>query len=226
MGAGGAPEPPPRARGRSGAPLAFCSTLTYPFRSDGGVVCRAHSCANLGRWVSANLQEEPPSLCTEREGRQVLSWLFIRPSRMRVCLLRPPRVRAWVTGSQHIYRKSSLASAWSKRAVRSSPGFLYDPRATFSFGRRGLFAETPSRASLGRWVSARFAGRAPEPPHGARGRSGVPLAFYATLAHPFRSEGGVEYARLPSVGASGDTPGELLSGKSEWRPVPHSIRVG
>ena len=37
------------------------------------------------------------------------------------------------------------------------------------------------------------------------------LAFYATLAHPFRSEGGVEYARLPSVGASGDTFGQLLS---------------
>ena len=70
------------------------------------------------------------------------------------------------------------------------------------------------------------AGRAPEPPHGARGRSGVPLAFYATLAHPFRSEGGVEHARLPSVGASGDISGELLSVKSEWRPMPHSIGVG
>ena len=40
------------------------------------------------------------------------------------------------------------------------------------------------------------------------------------------SEGGVEYVRLPSVGASGDTSGELLSGKSEWRPMPHSIGVG
>ena len=37
---------------------------------------------------------------------------------------------------------------------------------------------------------------------------------------------GVEYVRLPSVGVSGDTFGELLSGKSEWRPVPHSIGVG
>ena len=62
--------------------------------------------------------------------------------------------------------------------------------------------------------------------HGARGRSGVPLAFYVTLAHPFRSEGGVEYVRLPLVGASGDTSGELLSGKSKWRPMPHSIVVG
>ena len=63
-------------------------------------------------------------------------------------------MRAWVAGSQHICRKSSLASAQSKRAVRSSPSFLYDPRTTFSFGRRGLFAETPSRASLGRGASA------------------------------------------------------------------------
>ena len=147
-----------------------------------GVVCRAHSCANLGRWVSANLQEEPPSLCTEREGRRVLSWLFIRLSRMRVCLLRPPRGRAWVAGPRHICRKSSVASAQSKRAVRSSPGFLYDPRATFLFRRRGLFAETPSRASLGRWVSVRFAGRALEPLHEAGGRSGVPIAFYTPLA--------------------------------------------
>ena len=37
----------------------------------------------------------------------------------------------------------------------------------------------------------KIAGRAPEPLHGARGRSGVPLAFCATLAHPFCSEGGV-----------------------------------
>ena len=90
----------------------------------------------------------------------------------------------------------------------------------------GVCLLSPSSASLGRWVSARFVGRAPEPLHGVRGRSGVSLAFYATLAHPFRTEGGVEYARLPSVGASGDTSGELISGKSEWRPMPHLIGVG
>ena len=70
------------------------------------------------------------------------------------------------------------------------------------------------------------AGRAPEPLLGARGRQEFPCLFCVALAHPFHSEGGVEYARLPSVGASGDTSGELLSGKSEWRPVPHSIGVG
>ena len=53
-----------------------------------------------------------------------------------------------------------------------------------------------------------------------------PYLFCVALTHPFRLEGGVEYARLPSVGASGDTSGELLSGKSEWRPMPHLIGVG
>ena len=38
--------------------------------------------ASLGRWVSARLQEELPSLCTEREGGQEFSWLFMRPSRI------------------------------------------------------------------------------------------------------------------------------------------------
>ena len=36
--------------------------------------------ASLGRWVSARLQEEPSSLCTEREGDQEFPWLFVRPS--------------------------------------------------------------------------------------------------------------------------------------------------
>ena len=54
----------------------------------------------------------------------------------------------------------------------------------------------------------------------------VSLSFLVVLAHPFCSEGGVKHAKLPSVGASSDISGELLSGKSEWRPVPHSIGVG
>ena len=87
-----------------------------------------------------------------------------------------------------------------------------------------MFAE-PTSASSGRGGLSKVVGRAPEPLHGARGLSEVPLTFFATLALPFCSEGGVEYARLPSVGKSGDTSSELLSGKSEWRPVPHSIGV-
>ena len=79
---------------------------------------------------------------------------------------------------------------------------------------------------FGSWGLGKIAGRAPEPLHGARGRLVVSLSFLVALTHPFRSEGGVEHAKLPSVGASGDTSGELLSGKSKWRPVPHSIGVG
>ena len=33
--------------------------------------------ASLGRWVSARLQEEPPSLCMEQEGDQEFPWLFM-----------------------------------------------------------------------------------------------------------------------------------------------------
>ena len=54
----------------------------------------------------------------------------------------------------------------------------------------------------------------------------MPLIFCAALMLPFRSKGGVECARLPSVGTSGGTSGELLSGKSEWRPVPRSLGDG
>ena len=116
--AGRAPKPLHGARGRSGVPLAFCATLAHPFRLEGGVVCRALEC-------------EPRSL-----------------------------------------------------------GF-------------GLVV-----------------GRAPEPPHGARGRSGVPLAFYVALAHPFRSEGGVVCRALECK------PGSLGLGKVAGRaPEPlHGAR--
>ena len=106
------------------------------------------------------MQEEPPSLRTEREGGQEFSWLLVRPSCILfvrkeglfaepfVCELRP-------LGLGKVCRKSPRASARGERAIRSSPGFLYDPRASFSLGRRGCLP-SPSRASLGRWVSARL----------------------------------------------------------------------
>ena len=67
--------------------------------------------------------------------------------------------------------------------------FIRPSRILFA-RKEGLFAKpfACEHKSLGLGT---VAGRAPEPPHVARGRSGVPLAFYATLAHPFRSEGGV-----------------------------------
>ena len=91
--------------------------------------------------------------------------------------------------------------------------------------KEGLFAE-PSSASLGRWVLAWLQEEPPSLYTEREGDQEFPYLFFATLVHPFRSEGGVEYAKLPSVGASSDTSGELLSGKSKWRPMPHSIGVG
>ena len=74
-------------------------------------------------------------------------------------------------------------------------------------------------------VSAWLQGEPPSLYAKQEGDQEFPCLFWVALAHPFRSEGGVEYARLPSVGASSDTSDELLLGKSEWRPVPHSIGV-
>jgi len=85
-----------------------------------------------------------------------------------------------------------------------------------------MFAEPPS-ASSGRWASAWLQEEPPSLCLEQEGDQEFPCLFCAAFAHPFRSEGGVEYARLPSVGASGDTSGELLSGKSKC--VPHSIGV-
>ena len=45
---------------------------------------------SLGRWVSARLQEEPPSLCTEREGDQEFPWLFCVPLAHEGLFVEPP----------------------------------------------------------------------------------------------------------------------------------------
>ena len=80
----------------------------------------------------------------------------------------------------------------------------------------------PFRSKGGVWLQEEPSSLRPE----QEGGQEFPCLFCAALAHPFRSEGGVECARLPSVGMSSDTSGELLLGKSEWRPMPHSIGVG
>ena len=108
-----------------------------------------------------------------------------------------------------------------------SLSFLGGPRASFLFGKRGVYRVSQAlECKFGSLGLGLVAGRAPEPLLGARGDQEFPCLFCAALTHPFRSEGGVEYVRLPSVGMSSDTSGELLSGKSKWRPVPHSIGVG
>ena len=86
------------------------------------------------------------------------------------------------------------------------------------------FAE-PLSASSARWVSAWLQEEPLSLCAEQEGDQEFSYLFCAALAHPFHSEGWVEYARLPSEGASCDTSDELLLGKSKWRPVPHSIGV-
>ena len=80
--------------------------------------------------------------------------------------------------------------------------------------------------SSGHWALACLQEEPPSLYAEQEGDQEFPCLFCAALMHPFCLEGGVEYARLPLVGASSDTSGELLSGKSEWRPMPHSLGVG
>ena len=87
-----------------------------------------------------------------------------------------------------------------------------------------MFVE-PLGASSGRWILAWLQEEPPSLCAEQEGDQELHCLFWASLVHPFRSERGVEYARLPSVGTSSDTSGELLSGKSKWRPVPRSIGV-
>ena len=90
----------------------------------------------------------------------------------------------------------------------------------FPYRARGFiaFAE-PLSVSSGRWVLALLQEEPSSLCAEQEGDQEFSYLFWASLAHPFRLEGGVEDAMLPSVGASSDTSGELLSGKSEWRPM-------
>ena len=65
----------------------------------------------------------------------------------------------------------------------------------------GFIAFTePTSASSGRWVSAWLQEEPPSLYLEQEGDQEFPYLFCAALTHPFRSEGGVEYARLPSAG--------------------------
>ena len=74
-----------------------------------------------------------------------------------------------------------------------------------------VFAE-PLSASSGRWVLAWLQEEPSSLCAEQEGDQEFPCLFWVALAHPFCLEGGVEYARLPSVGASSDTSGELFIG--------------
>ena len=66
-------EPPSLCIGREGRqelPCLFVRPSRFLFAQKEGLFCRAPLSASWGRWVSARLQEEPLSLCVEREGRR------------------------------------------------------------------------------------------------------------------------------------------------------------
>ena len=113
--------------GDQGFPWLFVRPSRFLFVRKEGLFAEPSS-ASLGRWVSARLQEGPPSLYTKREGGQEFPWLLVRPSRILFVqteglFAEPPRVRAWVARSRQGCRKSPLASAWSERAVRGPLAF-------------------------------------------------------------------------------------------------------
>ena len=97
-------------------------------------ICNETSSVDLDRLSLSRVQEEPPSLRLEQEGGQGSPAFFIRPShilfvRTEGLFVEPIRVRAGAAGSRQGCRKSLLASARGERAVESSPGFFYTPRA-------------------------------------------------------------------------------------------------
>ena len=120
--------------------------------------------------------------------------------------------------------RASAPAGCSPRGLRGVDLFL---QGLFLCRERGFitFAE-PMSASSGRWTLVRLQGEPLSLYVEQEVDQELPYLFCVALTHPFRSEGGVEGAMLPSVGASSDTSDELLSGKSEWRPVPRSLGVG
>ena len=74
--------------------------------------------------------------------------------------------------------------------IKSFPVFFMRPSCILFIQKEGLFAE-PSSASLGRWVSAWLQEEPPSLYTEREGDQEFPYLFCVTLAHPFRSEGGV-----------------------------------
>ena len=128
--------------------------------------------ASLGGLLSFWVQEEPPSLRTEREGDQEFPWLE--------------------HGSLGLSKFAGRAPEPPHRAGgRSGVSLAFYTTLVHPFRSEGGVVCRALECEPGSLGLDKVAGRAPEPLHGARGRSGVPLAFCATLAHPFRSKGGV-----------------------------------
>ena len=86
-------------------------------------------------------------------------------------------------------------------APKALEEWIYSSRGFFPIEWGGFAAFTePLSASSGRWVLAWLQEEPPSLCAEQEGDQEFPCLFCAAFAHPFRSEGGVEYARLPSVG--------------------------
>jgi hypothetical protein len=69
-------------------------------------------------------------------------------------------------------------------------------------------------------AGAGFARAAPEPPHGARGRSGTDSTFLHMPLRRLSARRRGESAMLPSMGAEHGVSGELQAGNPSGRPCP------
>ena len=134
-------------RGPGGVGLLL-QGLFSPLSKEFYRVCRAHKCefGSLGLSLVAGRTPKPPH---GARGRSVVSISFLtaltHPFRSKggACLPSPLECEPRSLGLGKVCRESPRASVQSERAVRSSPGFLCDPLASFSLGRRGLFAKRP-----------------------------------------------------------------------------------
>ena len=91
------------------------------------VFCNETSSVGLDHLSWSWVQEEPPSLRLEQEGGRGSPDFFIRPS--HILFVRTEGLFAEPILVSARLQEEPLASAWSERAVGSSPGFLYAPRA-------------------------------------------------------------------------------------------------
>ena len=91
------------------------------------VFCNETSSVGLDRLSWSWVQEEPPSLRLEQEGGQGSPDFFIRPS--HILFVRTEGLFAEPILVSARLQEEPLASARSERAIGSSPGFLYAPRA-------------------------------------------------------------------------------------------------
>ena len=121
-------------------------------------------------------------------------------------------------------RKSPRASARSERAIRSSLGFYATLAHPFR-SEGGVCLPRPPQARA--WVAGSRHGCRKSPRASCTEREGYqefPWLFMRSSRILFVWKEGWNMSGYPRW-VSSDTSGELLLGRSEWRPVPHSIGV-